>query len=169
MRRCPGSGRPQASRSLLRGRFRLRLGVIITDTLGWPWRQGPDRRRDRCRGHVGDLDLPGSAVIIRPVGKDMFRSAPPRRAPRATRRVSPRVTDWIIPVPIKGTAGAKSRLDASVELVLAIALYPVEAALRGLACDRRNGCRGRSRLRLPRRAHDRRPGRGSGHCDRARA
>jgi len=39
------------------------------------------------------------------------------------------VTDWVIVVPVKGTAGSKSRLDASAELARAIALDTVGVAL----------------------------------------
>jgi 2-phospho-L-lactate guanylyltransferase len=39
------------------------------------------------------------------------------------------VTDWVIVVPVKGTAGSKSRLDASAELARAIALDTVDVAL----------------------------------------
>lgn len=38
-------------------------------------------------------------------------------------------TDWTVVIPVKGTAGAKSRLGASAELAMAIALDTVEAAL----------------------------------------
>jgi 2-phospho-L-lactate guanylyltransferase len=40
-----------------------------------------------------------------------------------------RVAEWTIVVPVKGTASAKSRLGASAELALAIALDSVSAAL----------------------------------------
>jgi 2-phospho-L-lactate guanylyltransferase len=39
------------------------------------------------------------------------------------------MSDWTIVVPVKGTAGAKSRLGASFELAMAIALDTVEVAL----------------------------------------
>lgn len=39
------------------------------------------------------------------------------------------MSDWVIVVPVKGTAGSKSRMDASAELALAIALDTVEVAL----------------------------------------
>lgn len=39
------------------------------------------------------------------------------------------MTEWVIVVPVKGTAGSKSRLEASAELALAIALDTVEIAL----------------------------------------
>ncbi len=39
------------------------------------------------------------------------------------------MTDWVVVVPVKGTAGSKSRLDASLELARAIALDTVEVAL----------------------------------------
>jgi 2-phospho-L-lactate guanylyltransferase len=39
------------------------------------------------------------------------------------------VVEWVVVVPVKGTAGSKSRLDASAELARAIALDTVEAAL----------------------------------------
>jgi 2-phospho-L-lactate guanylyltransferase len=38
-------------------------------------------------------------------------------------------TDWIVVIPVKGTADAKSRLGASRDLAMAIALDTVEAAL----------------------------------------
>ncbi|HEX4059251.1 MAG TPA: NTP transferase domain-containing protein [Galbitalea sp.] len=41
----------------------------------------------------------------------------------------PRHLDWTIVIPVKGTPAAKSRLGASPELVMAIALDSVEAAL----------------------------------------
>lgn len=37
--------------------------------------------------------------------------------------------EWVVVVPVKGTAGSKSRLDASLELARAIALDTVEVAL----------------------------------------
>jgi 2-phospho-L-lactate guanylyltransferase len=39
------------------------------------------------------------------------------------------VVEWVVVVPVKGTARSKSRLDASAELARAIALDTVEAAL----------------------------------------
>ena len=39
------------------------------------------------------------------------------------------MSDWVIVVPVKGTAGSKSRMDASAEFALAIALDTVEVAL----------------------------------------
>ena len=39
------------------------------------------------------------------------------------------LTDWTVVIPVKGTPDAKSRLGASAEMAMAIALDTVEAAL----------------------------------------
>lgn len=48
---------------------------------------------------------------------------------RSVETLVPRAPEWTIVIPVKGTAEAKTRLNASAELAMAIALDTAEAAL----------------------------------------
>jgi coenzyme F420-0:L-glutamate ligase/coenzyme F420-1:gamma-L-glutamate ligase len=169
-----------AIRVALATRFEVTVGVIITDTLGRPWREGQTdvvigasgvtlledlrgtkdsqgrvldvtapavgdelasaadlvKRKSaglpvaviRGLGNLLNADAPGARVLIRPSKDDMFRLGTNEAFREGVRSVSP-ATGWTVVIPVRGTAGSKSRLGASEDLARAIALDTVEAAM----------------------------------------
>ncbi len=84
-------------------------------------------------GHSSDRDSARQRIERQAIAS--FEKRPQNTGIRKTGKITRPVHDpeptreWFVVIPVKGTAGAKSRLNASSELALAIALDTVSAAL----------------------------------------